>query len=448
MPILAHKIRLDPTSDQIQYFKQASGTARLVWNWALDEWNRQYAAGQKPQGPALKKQFNAVKYQQFPWLHAIHRDAHAQPFADLAGAWHRFFTGHNDRPVFKKKGKTPDSFYIANDKLQLRPDAVRIPQIGWVSLTEPLRFSGKIMGSRVTRRAEQWFIAIQVEGSGSVYHRPRTGNGHEGADVGVKTFVTLSTAENIGGPKALRKALRRIKMRQRAITRKLKAAKGPLGLTPKAPIPKGTVLPVSHNRTKATLRVGKSHLRIANIRKDFLHKTSARLCRENQALGVETLSVAGMMKNHHLAQAIADQGFGQFFTLLQYKAARYGTQILAADRWFPSSKLCSTPDCGYLNQDLTLTDREWTCPSCGITHDRDENAAINLKRLATETALPVAMRSATDATGFGDPALDRESDFDGKVTPVRYEARPAGCKPAASGQEEVGRTIAHRFYSS
>ena len=193
---------------------------------------------------------------------------------------------------------------------------------------------------------------------------------------------------------------------------------------------------MSHNRTKATLRVGKSHLRIANIRKDFLHKTSTRLCRENPALGVETLSVAGMMKNHHLAQAIADQGVGQFFTLLQYKAARYGTQILTADRWFPSSKLCSTPDCGYLNQDLTVTDREWTCPSCGITHDRDENAAINLKRLATESALPVAMRSATDATGFGDPALDRESDFDGKVTPVRYEARPAGYRLAASGQEE------------
>ena len=303
---------------------------------------------------------------------------------------------------------------------------MRIPKIGWVRITEPLRFSGKILGARVTRRADQGFIAIQVAVSQSDYHRPRTENGQKGADVGVKTFVTLSTGEKIDGPKALRKALRRIKMRQRAIGRKLEAAKGQIGLPQNAPIPQGTHLPVSHNRAKATLRVGNSHLRVANIRQDFLHKTSNRLCRENQAIGIETLSVEGMLKNHHLAQAIADQGFGQFFTMLQYQADRYGTQIITADRWFPSSKLCSTSGCGYLNKDLTLKDREWTCPSCEMTHDRDINAARNLHRLATATALPVATHSATDATGFGNPAHDRESDFDGKVTPVRDEARPAG----------------------
>ncbi len=294
---------------------------------------------------------------------------------------------------------------------------MRIPKIGWVRITEPLRFSGKILGARVTRRADQGFIAIQVAVSQLDYHRPRTENGQKGADVGVKTFVTLSTGEKIDGPKALRKALRRIKMRQRAIGRKLEAAKGQIGLPQNAPIPQGTHLPVSHNRAKATLRVGNSHLRVANIRQDFLHKTSNRLCRENQTIGIETLAIEGMLKNHHLAQAIADQGFGQFFTILQYQADRYGTQLITADR--SSSKLCSTPGCGYLNKDLTLKDREWTCPSCEITHDRDIN-------VATATALPVATHSATDATGFGDPALGRESDFDGKVTPVRDEARPAG----------------------
>ena len=270
------------------------------------------------------------------------------------------------------------------------------------------------------------FIAIQVEVSESDYHRPRTDHGHEGADLGVKTFATLSTGEKIHGPQALRKALRRIKMRQRAMGRKLEAAKVQIGLPLNAPIPKGTHLPVGHHRVKTTLWVGKSHLRVANLRQDFLHQTSSRLCRENLAIGIETLSIEGMLKNHHLAQAIADQGFGQFFTMLQYKADRYGTQIITADRWFPSSKLCSTSGCGYLNKDLPLKDREWTCPSCGMTHDRDINAAGNLHRLATATALPVATRSATDATGFGDPALDRESDFDGKVTPVRDETRPAG----------------------
>lgn len=164
---------------------------------------------------------------------------------------------------------------------------------------------------------------------------------------------------------------------------------------------------------------------------------------------IETLSVKEMLQNHHLAQAIADQGFGRSFTRPEYKAERYGTQLVAADRWFPSSKLCSTPGCGYLNKDLTLKDREWTCPSCGVTHDHDVNAAINLQGLATRPALPVATRLATDATGFGDPAVHREPNFDGKATPVRHDASPAGTMLAASGQEEIGvRNRAPRFYSS
>ena len=149
MPMLAHQIRLEPTPDQIPYFRQASGTARLVWNWALDEWNRQYAAEQKPQGRALKQPFNGLKYQQFPWLPDIHRDAHAQPFADFADAWQRLFTGQNDRPGFKKKGKPPDSFYGANDKFQIAGHRVKLPKIGWVRVREALRFPGKILAARV-----------------------------------------------------------------------------------------------------------------------------------------------------------------------------------------------------------------------------------------------------------------------------------------------------------
>jgi putative transposase len=157
MPTLAHKIRCDPTPDQIRCCKQAAGTARFVWHWALAEWKRQYAAGQKPQAAALKKQFNAIKYPQCPWWRTIHRDAHAQPFADLADAWQRFFTGQNDRPTFKKKGKTPDSFYVANDKCQIAGRRVKLPKIGWVRLRESLRFPGKILGARVVREADNGF---------------------------------------------------------------------------------------------------------------------------------------------------------------------------------------------------------------------------------------------------------------------------------------------------
>ncbi|MCL5967392.1 MAG: helix-turn-helix domain-containing protein, partial [Firmicutes bacterium] len=170
MPTLAHKIRLDPTPDQIRFFKQAAGTARFVWNWALAEWNRQYDAGQRPQASTLKKQFNALKYEQFPWLRDVHRDAHAQPFADLADAWHRFLAGQNDRPVFKKKGKASDSFYVANDKFQIAERRVKLPKIGWVRLRESLRFPGKILGARVVREADQWFFAGQVSVPDSIYY--------------------------------------------------------------------------------------------------------------------------------------------------------------------------------------------------------------------------------------------------------------------------------------
>ncbi len=431
MPTLAHKIRLDPTPDQIRFFKQAAGTARFVWNWALAEWNRQYDAGQRPQASTLKKQFNALKYEQFPWLRDVHRDAHAQPFADLADAWHRFLAGQNDRPVFKKKGKTSDSFYVANDKFQIAERRVKLPKIGWVRLRESLRFPGKILGARVVREADQWFFAGQVSVPDSIYYRTRTGNGREGVDVGIKTFATLSTGDKIAGPQAHRRALRRLKIRQRAITRKMQAAKVQMGGAPQDPLPQGTRLPRSRNWDKAKNHVARTHLRVANLRRDFLHKTSTDLCRKNQAIGIETLSVRGMMATHRWARSVADQGFGQFLAWLKYKADRYGTHLTEADRWFPSSKLCSTPGCGYLNNDLTLNDRVWTCPSCGVTHDRDLNAAMNLKGLATRTALPVATASATKTT------VSSKDGTDGKVTPVRYEARPAGLRPTASGQEEV-----------
>jgi putative transposase len=288
MPTLADKIRLDPTADQVRYFKQAAGTARFVWNGALAEWNRQYAAGQRPNAYTLKKPFNAIKYEQFPWLRDVHRDAHARPFADLADAWHRFLTGQNDRPAFKKKGKAPDSFYVANDKFRIIGRRVKWPKIGWVRWRESLRFPGKILGARGVREADQWFWAVSVSVPDSIYDRPRSGHGVAGVDVGVKTFATRSTGDKIAGPQAHRRALRRLTIRQRAITRKMQAAKSRIGLDPHNPLPNGVHLPKSHNGIKAQMQMARSHQRVVNIRRDFLHKTSTRFCRENQAMGIET----------------------------------------------------------------------------------------------------------------------------------------------------------------
>lgn len=309
---LAHRIALDPTPQQREYFRRAAGTARFVWNWALAEWNRQYAAGQKPNANALKRQFNAVKYQEFPWLVDVHRDSHAQPFANLAKAWGKFFKDVREgreahAPTFKKKGKTRDCFYVANDKFSIDGMGVKLPLVGRVAMREALRFEGKRMAASVSRTADRWFIAFQVDVPDAQFHRKRTGHGAVGADLGIKAAVTLSTGESIQAPRPLKRALRRLQIRERRQSRKIEAAKAAMGLAGKR-VPKGTRISKSKNFLKSSAKSARLHARIANVRADFLHKLTTRLCRENQAVAIEDLNVSGMLTNEKLARAISDCG--------------------------------------------------------------------------------------------------------------------------------------------
>ena len=427
---MTHKIALRPTAAQVDYFVRACGTARRVWNWALDEWVKQHAAGGKPNAMALKKQFNAIKYDLYPWLKDIHRDAHAQPFAHLGKAWSTFFADikagrRAHEPRFKKKGRCRDSFYVANDKFSLDGKQIRLPKIGAVAMTEALRFEGKVLGATVSRSAERWFVAIQVDVLEHQTLRPRAGHGVVGVDLGIKAAAITSAGDAFEAPRPLKAALRRLKIRSRRLSRQLEAAKAAAGFAPGARLPKGTRLPVSNNRRKSTATLARLHHRIANVRVDFTHKLTTKLCRENQAVVIEDLNVKGMLANDRLSRAISDVGFGLFRQQMAYKAQRYGVRLVVADRWYPSSRLCSA--CGWKNEALTLKDREWTCADCGTRHDRDLNAACNLKRLATETALPVARPSGNGGATAGEvPAVA------GKVTPVRDECGQQG----ASGQEE------------
>jgi putative transposase len=417
---LSHRIALVPEQEQAIYFGMACGTSRFTWNWALAEWNRQFDAGLRPNSALIKKEFNAIKYQQYPWLTEIHRDAHAEPFNNLGRAWAKFFKDCKEgkpshAPVFKKKGMWRDSFYVANDKFKIYGKEIILPIVGKVKMTEDLRFKGKLLGATVSRSADRWFVSIQVEMPAHQAMRKRTGANIEGADLGITAAVTLSTTEKILSPKPLKKVLRRLKIKGRSVSRKLEAAKIEAGIKPGEAIPKGTRLPVSSNRKKASARVAKTHYRVTNIRKDFTHKLTDRLCRENQALGLEDLNVAGTLKNHRLALAISDVGFGEITRQLKYKAPLYGTTLVFADRWFPSSKMCHV--CWFVHKDLKLSDREWTCPNCGVKHDRDVNAALNLKQLATvETALPAASSGVIQGTDVAHAASG------GKVTPVSYDA--------------------------
>ena len=360
----------------------------------------------------------------------IHRDAHAQPFAHLEKAWGRFFTDVKAKklahaPQFKKKGRCRDSFYVANDKFRLDGKVIRLPKIGEVAMTESLRFEGKILGATVSRTADRWFVAVQVELPDAQFYRARTAHGVAGVDLGIKAAATLSSGEAIEAPKPPKAALRRLKIRSRRVGRKVEAAKMTAGYQRGSRLPKWTRLPVSNNRRKSAATLARLHARIANVRADFTHKLTTRLCRENQAGVIETLHVKGMLANDKLARAISDVGFGMFRSQIGYKAKRYGIGLVIADRWFASSKLCSV--CDWKNNALSMSEREWTCPQCGTRHDRDLNAALNLKRLATATALPVA-----SPPGNGGATAERGSAVAGKVTPVRYESGPQD----ASGQEK------------
>jgi putative transposase len=364
-----HKIALDPTSSQVGYFRRACGVARFTYNWGLAEWKRKYAEGQKPSGAALKKQFNALRHVDFPWSGEVLRDATAQPFANLQRAYQNFFAKRGKYPTFKKKGRH-DSFYIANDKFSVEGAKIRIPHIGWVRMHEALRFEGRIQSAVVSRTAHRWFVAIAVEVPDQLITREN--QAVVGVDLGIKALATLSTGEFILAPKPLKASLEKLRRLSRLVARKKKG---------------------SANRAKAIRRLSRLHYRIACVRNDALHKLTTGLVARFGTVVIEDLNVKGMVKNHCLARAISDLGFGEFRRQLEYKAPSKGVRIVVADRWYPSSKTCA--DCGFVVDILPLSVREWACPECGVVHDRDVNAAINLEKLgrATPEVTPVERKT-------------------------------------------------------
>jgi len=381
--ILSHKIALMPNNVQGTYFQKAAGTARFAYNWGLSEWNRQYQEHKEnptvpaPSEGALRRQLNSIKRERFPWMLEVTKNAPQMAIIQLGQAFTNFFNGKAKHPVFHKKG-VHDSFTLTNDQFRVESKKIRIPQLGWVRMCESLRFEGKIMSAAISRTADRWFVSIAVETqiAPSVIENQET----VGVDLGISALATFSTQEKIEGPKAHKALLNRQRRLSRSLSRKLEAAKAGAGLTPKQTIPKGKRIPLSNNAVKTKTKLSRLHARIANIRNDAMHKLTTELTRRFFVIGIEDLNVSGMMKNHRLARSIADMGFFEFKRQLQYKAAMTGGTVVTADAWYPSSKTCST--CGYRLTELPLNVRTWECPACGSVHDRDVNAAMNLKKMA------------------------------------------------------------------
>ena len=359
--LIAHRIALDPNNVQATYFARAAGTARFAYNWALAEWKRQYEAWKldnrqtKPTQAALRRQLNAIKREQFPWMLEVTKNAPQMAIIQLGQAFQNFFAGRAKYPQPRKKG-VHDRFTLTNDQFSIDGCRIRIPNLGWVRMRESLRFAGKILSATVSRVADRWFVSIAVDTQDDS-HLPQAKNqGVVGVDLGVAALATLSTGEPpIPGPKPHKALLARLQRLSRSLSRKQKG---------------------SANRKKAKAKLARLHARIAAIRSDALHKLTTDLTRRFHTIGIEDLNVRGMVRNRHLARSIADMGFFEFRRQLEYKAAMRGGQVVVADRFYPSSKTCA--NCGHLLSTLSLGTRMWTCPSCSTRHDRDVNAAKNI----------------------------------------------------------------------
>lgn len=365
--LMAHKIALDLNNEQATYMARAAGTARFAYNWALAEWKRQYEAWKldnsqsKPSQAALRRQLNALKREQFPWMLEVTKCAPQLAIIQLGQAFQNFFAARARYPQFRKKG-VHDRFSLSNDQFGIDNSRIRIPNLGWVRMRESLRLAGKIMSATISRVADRWFVSIAVDAVDDS-HLPKAENqGAVGVDLGVSALATLSTGETIVGPKAHTALLGRLRRLSRSLSRKQKG---------------------SANRKKAKDKLARLHARIANIRSDALHKLTSELSRRFHTIGVEDLNVRGMVKNRHLARSIADMSFFELRRQLEYKADMRGGQVVVADRFYASSKTCS--GCGHKLDALALSVRQWRCPVCGMHHDRDVNAAINLKNMAVSS---------------------------------------------------------------
>jgi putative transposase len=363
----SHQIRLQPNNKQATYLARAVGVARFAYNWGLVEWKKQYEAWKadnnsiKPSQHALRRQLNAIKREQFPWMLEVTKNAPQMALIQLGEAYKNFFAGRARFPKFRKKG-IKDRFALTNDQFNVEENRIHIPKLGWVRMREPLRFNGKIMSANVSRIADHWYVSISVDTSLS--HRPAENQGIVGVDLGVSALATLSSGESVAGAKPHSLLLNRLRRLSRSLCRKQKG---------------------SNNRNKVKKKLARLHARIKNIRTDALHKLTTHLVRTYRTICIEDLNVKGMVKNHCLARAVSDMGFGEFRRQLTYKTETYDGNLIVADRWFASSKLCS--HCGHKKESLALSTRTWVCSSCNTKHDRDLNAAINLKLYAVSSTV-------------------------------------------------------------
>lgn len=394
-----HKIRLEPNDKQATGLSRAAGVSRFAYNWGLARWQEQYSefkVGTRDTAPSqlsLRRELNAMKRDEFPWMLESTKCAPQEALINLGKAFDRFFKKQGRYPKFKKRG-VRDSFKLSVGQFSV-DDAngahyLCVPKVGKVRLSEAPRFGGEVVSVTVSRTADRWFASLMFR-MDDTHRAEHPSSDVVGIDLGVRELV-LSTGDRIQVPREYRRMERQLKRAQQELCRKERGSK---------------------NRAKAKLKVARLHYRTRCVRENWQHHVTSRVTQEFGAVVIEDLNVSGMLKNRSLAKSVSDVGFGELRRQIEYKAALTGAVVVVADRWFPSSKLCSA--CGMKTKSLPLHIREWDCAGCGTRHDRDLNAAINLRNLAVSSTVTacgefLSAGESQQADSHQDTSVKQESD--------------------------------------
>lgn len=353
------KYRLYPTSAQEVLINKHIGSCRFVFNLALEVKNYAYATQRKNltcfdlirQLPELKKEC--------AWLNEVDSQALQQAVINLDKAFTQFFHGHASFPKFKNKFTTQSFRNPHGNKVSTKEGKLFQPKFKeGIKIVIDREFEGEIKSTVISRTPTgKYFVSVLVDNKKDTpYKKKITDKTAIGIDLGIKDFIVTSDGLKVAAPKHLQKSLSHLKYLSRQHSRKKKG---------------------SQNRKTSQHKLALCHEKITNQRKDFLHKLSTQLIKNHDTLCFETLQIENMVKNHKLAQAIQSSGWGMFVDFCKYKADWNGNNILQIPTFEPSTKICNK--CGATTHTLTLADREWTCANCNELHDRDINAAINIK---------------------------------------------------------------------
>jgi putative transposase len=367
MMLKGYKYRIYPKPRQAELLEKHFGCVRFIYNWALDMKNRSYAqTGRSPGVYQLANEIPKMKMD-LPWLAEVNSQSLQRSLLNLDNAFTNFFRKirEHDRdpgyPTFKRKRGRLSFQCPQHVKVDFDGNCISIPKIPKIKTVFSRRFMGKIKTVTISKNPSgKYFVSILVEDGKSIPERkPIDRSKAVGIDLGIKHFCVLSNGKKVGNPRFGKGVENRIARLNRRVSRKIKG---------------------SNNRARARIRLARKYETITNRRRDFLHKLSSRLVDENQTICIEDLNVRGMAANHSLAGSIMDAAWGEFAAMLEYKSGWRGGNLIFIGRFDPSSRMCSK--CGHIHGGLTLRMRSWTCERCGAEHDRDVNAAVNIRNFA------------------------------------------------------------------